>query len=140
MRTATLSVTALAFLAPLAYLTACSDDPEDDSCAAWCEMAITVELDNLEELGCEFTDDVDDFEAGCIDECYEIVSGLPDPGDMRACVHCVRGEVGKSPTWDELQYALNGPCEKKCFEPSMTEFWDDFWDAWGYEDYDHECE
>lgn len=140
MRTATLSGTALALTATIVLCDGCDDDQEDDSCAAWCDMAMSIELDELDELGCELTDDIDEFESDCIDECYSIVTGLSDPGDMRSCVRCVRGEVGGSPTWEQLQDALNGPCESKCFGQSMTEFWDDFWDAWGYEDYDYECE
>jgi len=118
----------------------CGDDGGRHYCETWCDMAVSVEFDRLEQEGCEFTDDEDVFDADCVEECKDISFDTESPSAVKDCISCTNASAGGSPTWDQLQNALNGPCEEECFAESMTDFWFDFWDAWGYEDYDFDCD
>ena len=124
----------------IALLGGCDEDRPSGHCAAWCEIAVSAELDELEGLGCDLTDDPEEFAAGCRETCDETMSGLAGrPGDVRDCIECIDGELGDSPTHAELQSALNGPCDGPCFEEGMVEFWDEFWGDWSFYDFDYEC-
>lgn len=123
-----------------ALLAGCGDDGGTHYCDSWCEMALSVELEQLEDEGCELTDDEAELESDCFDICRETSLDTPDPSQIKDCVDCVRGEVGGSPSWQQFQNALNGACESICLAQSMLDFYEDFWDDWGYEDYDFECD
>ena len=123
-----------------ALLAGCGDDASKPYCDSWCEMALSVELEQLENEGCELTDDEEELVTDCEEICQSIAFDLPEPGQVEACVECVYGEVGGSPSWQQFQDALNGPCEERCFEQSMIDFYFEFWDDWNYEDYDYECD
>jgi hypothetical protein len=122
-----------------ALLAGCGDDGRKHYCDNWCEMALTVELEHLEDDGCELLDDEELLVGECEEICRTTAREMEDTGDVQACVDCLYDEVGGSPGWDEFQDALNGPCDDWCFSQSMIDFYDDFWGDWNYQEYDYEC-
>ena len=63
-------------LAALAFPLACGDDEGTHYCDTWCEMAVGVELDRLDTLGCELTDDLEVFGDECVEVCNETAKSI----------------------------------------------------------------
>jgi hypothetical protein len=141
MRCMVLPALGFCVLAALLAQVGCSDEGGGDYCADWCEMAVSVELEEIDDIGCDLDDDPDAFAADCKETCSSTLSGLDAPlGHARSCINCVYDEVGGSPTHEQLQDALNGACDDLCFKEGMTEFYDTFWEEWNLWDYDLDCD
>jgi hypothetical protein len=134
-------IASVVLLTVLAVPTGCSDDGGENHCALWCEIATSVELDDLEQMSCELTDDIEEFETECLEVCRLTIADIDgSPNDAWDCIQCAHDAVGGSPSEEQLQGALNGSCEDECLADGMREFWFDFWDDWSYVDYDYECD